>query len=454
MPNYPYTFQLPPLNVQDIPNDGVAGQFLGINGSGALDWLPVSSASGDMLKSENLSGLASYPAARTNLGLGTTDTPTFKNLVISTGSIATSAPVTISQTWGGTGSTAFTALKVNATTTTGSAATAKILELQHSSLDRFSVQKDGVTTIGASDAGSATQMLNLVNQYGSVGFLIGGGGRLGFFAGYEHISFFNSGILTLNSSTSHLGIGPNVILARDGADNTLALRNGAAAQTFRVYNTYSNAGADTEYIQISATSSGHRIGTNSSGTGVSRALLLGSGGGSQWNINTSGHLGTFGSDNLYDIGASGANRPRNVYVGTNLTVGNTLSVVICDVTAVRLASNGTGCVIRQDSNGIIRLSNNNETDFNRLQFGGSTDAAPAIARDGAGIKFTGAAAGLTSHIKVPPVAVSALPLAATAGVGARAFVNDATSPVFGSAVTGGGSVPVPVYSTGSAWNVG
>ena len=55
---------------------------------------------------------------------------------------------------------------------------------------------------------------------------------------------------------------------------------------------------------------------------------------------------------------------------------------------------------------------------------------------------------------MPPVAVSALPAAATAGAGARAFVNDASAPTFGSAVTGGGTVLVPVYSTGSAWNVG
>lgn len=50
--------------------------------------------------------------------------------------------------------------------------------------------------------------------------------------------------------------------------------------------------------------------------------------------------------------------------------------------------------------------------------------------------------------------VATLPVAATAGAGARAFVTDALSPVFGSAVTGGGAVGVPVYSTGSAWNVG
>ena len=50
--------------------------------------------------------------------------------------------------------------------------------------------------------------------------------------------------------------------------------------------------------------------------------------------------------------------------------------------------------------------------------------------------------------------VATLPSASTSGVGARAFVTDALAPVFGSAVAGSGAVPVPVYSTGSAWNVG
>ena len=50
--------------------------------------------------------------------------------------------------------------------------------------------------------------------------------------------------------------------------------------------------------------------------------------------------------------------------------------------------------------------------------------------------------------------VATLPSASTSGVGARAFVTDALAPVFGSAVAGGGAVPIPVYSTGSAWYVG
>lgn len=54
----------------------------------------------------------------------------------------------------------------------------------------------------------------------------------------------------------------------------------------------------------------------------------------------------------------------------------------------------------------------------------------------------------------PPVLVSALPSAVTAGDGARAFVTDASSPTFGATVTGGGAVKSPVYSDGTNWKVG
>lgn len=106
------------------------------------------------------------------------------------------------------------------------------------------------------------------------------------------------------------------------------------------------------------------------------------------------------------------------------------------------------------SNGVFRMANSATTDFDRLQIGGTTDSFPAMARDGAGLKFTGAATGLTAWIKVPGVAVASLPAAATAGVGARAFVTDALTPTWGSTVVKGGAVGVPVYSDGTNWKVG
>jgi hypothetical protein len=56
-----------------------------------------------------------------------------------------------------------------------------------------------------------------------------------------------------------------------------------------------------------------------------------------------------------------------------------------------------------------------------------------------------------------PVTVSALPSAATAGIGARAFVTDSTATTtagIGATVTGSGSNKVPVYSDGTNWKIG
>ena len=61
---------------------------------------------------------------------------------------------------------------------------------------------------------------------------------------------------------------------------------------------------------------------------------------------------------------------------------------------------------------------------------------------------------VTSFTKVAPVLTAALPSAVTAGAGARAFVTDASSTTFNTALTGGGANRVPVFSDGSAWRIG
>jgi hypothetical protein len=267
MPNYPYSFQLPPLNVQDIPNDGAVGEFLGISAGGVLDWLPVSAGGGDMLKSENLSGLASYPTARTNLGLGTTDSPTFKNLVIATGSIATSAPVTISQTWAGTGSTVFTALKVVATDT-ASGATSNLLELWSGSTAalKLSVRKGGqILGVGGSSsvptysfAGDATTGIYSTNS-GQI-YFVGGGLVYAKFAG----GLTQAADQPIRWAATIDAAG-DVFLFRDGP-NTLALRNGAAAQTFNVYGTYTSGSAYARLAIACDTSGNATLTTQSTGT--------------------------------------------------------------------------------------------------------------------------------------------------------------------------------------------
>lgn len=54
----------------------------------------------------------------------------------------------------------------------------------------------------------------------------------------------------------------------------------------------------------------------------------------------------------------------------------------------------------------------------------------------------------------PPTVVAALPSPNSVGIGARAFVIDASASTFASTVAGGGANKVPVYSDGTNWKIG
>jgi hypothetical protein len=350
-----------------------------------------------------------------------------RNSLLNSGTLATSAPVTISQTWDAL-AVAFTAFKVNATST-NSAAGSLLLDLQFGGVTQFNVTKAGAVTV----TGSITTPAQFIA--GDAIFANGNGVR--FVSAWIRSAGFDGGILFRNNAQNQ-----TVGLAVD-ADNTLALRNGAAAQTFNVYGTYTASPLAYERLTISATggTSGNAIiGTNKTGTGVlARGLEFQTDGVTRMTIPSTAATVDFTN------GIKAGNGSTSVFQNANC--------IALQFTGSTYGGSSLSAIVAI-SDGVLRVTNGGTTDFNRFQLGGTTDAFPAIARDGAGIKFTGAAAGLTSHIKVPAVAVSSLPSATTAGVGARAFVNDASTPIFGSAVTGVGAVAVPVYSTGSAWNVG
>jgi len=118
-------------------------------------------------------------------------------------------------------------------------------------------------------------------------------------------------------------LGDDAILVRDAA-NTLAQRNGTNEQHLKLYETYTDS---TNYARMALKASGEigyltmeRAGT---GTGnlnylqleAPTAILMGTPGQVRWKI-IAGSTGHFlaENDNLYDIGASGANRPRNLFL--------------------------------------------------------------------------------------------------------------------------------------------
>jgi len=232
-----------------------------------------------------------------------------RNNWLNSGTLATSAPVTISQTWDA-GSNVMTALKVVATDT-ASGSGSNLLELWAGSTPalKLKIDKNGIITgnrLILDQSGSFIQLpANTALNWTGTSFLRSASAGVFSFENNTQANFF--------------------ILAAEAA-NTLALRNSTAAQTFRVYNTYTDA-SNSEYLSLRGVSGAFWIESVRLGSGVARPLNIGTSGAAamnfiindsfRWSINTSGHF-LAAADNTYDIGASGASRPRNVYVGSNV----------------------------------------------------------------------------------------------------------------------------------------
>jgi hypothetical protein len=96
-----------------------------------------------------------------------------------------------------------------------------------------------------------------------------------------------------------------------------------SARAFNLYNT-TDVTTNFERGKIAWDSNVLKIGTEKGGTGTARALEFQTDGTSRWSVGaTTGHL-LASADNTYDIGASGANRPRAIYTAGNVSVGNDL----------------------------------------------------------------------------------------------------------------------------------
>jgi hypothetical protein len=193
----------------------------------------------------------------------------------------------------------------------------------------------------------------------------------------------------------------------------------------------------------------------------------------------------FSADNTYDIGATGATRPRVVWVGTAVGVGS-------------LSISGTSIQFG-DNNAYFGWSDTFLTRRGAANWRfGAADAASPVAQTisvqsatgtnvaGVNTTFTasqgtGSGAGGNIIFQVAPAGagatvqntladalviygasrtvavgraftVAGLPAAGTQG--RRAWVTDATAPTFLGALTGGGAVVCPVFDNGSAWVAG
>jgi hypothetical protein len=220
--------------------------------------------------------LASPPA----IGSTTPNTGAFTTLSANNGTLTSSSPAfTLAQTWNSAG-VVFTALQANVTDT-ASNASSLLIDFKIGSNSYFSVNKQGGifvpktninlsglyfgnTNNGISNLSSG-RMLFLMDA-NSVAIL-GYGGASSTFPGFYVRDTNSIGFLDGNYNNN-----ADVILFRDGA-GALAQRNTTNAQTFRLYNTFTDA-SNYERGFFRWSSNVLEIGAEAAGTGTQRQLRL------------------------------------------------------------------------------------------------------------------------------------------------------------------------------------
>lgn len=247
----------------------------------------------------------------------------------------------------GTGTTSFPQLYINDSTatpsTTLSTAGTYLGVNGHGTKDLMNLMVDGVSLVKATSAGAVVATSNAStpsfysDQSSTLGFVFPTSQTIAFTnAGRKYMSF-NSSIFTLDVNAA-LGWSSNQVgtnaadltLYRDAA-NILAQRNGVNAQTFNIYNAYTDASNYSRFSMIAAAGGSSFI-QEQAGTGGAlfmqfktrgaTSIYFGTNNTDRWEFSSSGHLLASGADNTYDIGASGATRPRTIYVGTSINIAS------------------------------------------------------------------------------------------------------------------------------------
>jgi len=205
--------------------------------------------------------------------------------------------------------------------------------------------------------------------------------------------------LTFDKTNSILTLGADVNLIRQAA-NTLALRNGVNAQMFNIYATYTDA-SNYAYLRQGFDGSSFILQGGRAGTGTSYSLQIGldstntgninfaTAGTNKIQLNTSGNL-LWSTDNTNDIGASGATRPRNVYVGSTVIAASTIQSTAGNIIGNGIAINRSGTTyasILDNGDGIMRFYNGAATGFTGIQLGGTTASFPYIKRVTTGVEI-------------------------------------------------------------------
>jgi hypothetical protein len=236
------------------------------DGAGGAAWEAAAAGSGDVIgpASSTDNALARFHETGGKTLQNSAATLSDNGALTLTGTTVTvSEPIlNVTQTWNNSEVT-FSGLKANVTDT-ASATDSVLLDLQVGAVSQSLIYKGGF--IGAKGLGLGTSSSSYRTKWTSTqGFLLSTVAGVGYHWGGAS-SFSLSGTVT-----------PDLSLLRDAA-NTLAQRNSTTAQTYRLYNTYTDA-SNYERLALVWDSNTAKIQTEAAGTGTLRDLFVGASGG-------------------------------------------------------------------------------------------------------------------------------------------------------------------------------
>lgn len=211
-----------------FPSEGIGTTELGVNNDGSLESSPsivLPGASGTLALTNNLSGIVGIAYGGTN---ATTVSDARANFSLGpSGTITTSQPLSVTQTWNA-GAVTFKGIDVNITDT-ASASGSLLMDLRVGGITKASVNKSG--RIFCDMVGQS-----LTSNFSGI-----------LFSNASHTHYASNGIqFTVQTGYVAIGNGTNTRLYEDAA-NTLAQRNGTNAQVTRIYDTYTSA---TDYHRL------------------------------------------------------------------------------------------------------------------------------------------------------------------------------------------------------------
>lgn len=211
---------------------------------------------------------------------GFTYSSTNKALALGGATVTTSNPVLdLSQTWNASG-VAFTGLKFNVTNT-ASAAASLLIDVQVGGASAFSVTKDKNVIVGNpnsfANSGLAANCINIGDGAHVAEAAQFSGGQLTFWdnnnkimsLNYIHLGINSSQYIGFDSTTSYNAL--ETRLYTDGA-YILALRNSTNPNTFRVYNTFTDA-SNYERAALTWSSNFCYLRAQNAGTGSARNVV-------------------------------------------------------------------------------------------------------------------------------------------------------------------------------------